>query len=79
MTKKEYCETYPIWGVWPDSAFTGIEVHGIERDSCEDYVYYIRILGNKRTYHKSKIRYYDNRPYFSWKDVDIFLNEILKV
>lgn len=79
MTKKEYCETHPIWGVWPDSTCVGFEIHGIEREATESYVYYIRILGGKRTYHKSKIRYYDNRAYFSWFAQDVFLNEVLKV
>lgn len=79
MTKKEYCETHSTCGIWSDSAFSGIEVHGIEQEDYEDYVYYVRTLDSKKTYHKSKIRYYNNRPYFSWKDIDIFLDEVLRV
>lgn len=79
MTKKEYCETHPIWGIWGDSAFSDVEVHGIEQEGVDDYVYYVRISDSKKTYHKSKIRYYDNRPYFSWFAQDIFLDEVLRV
>lgn len=79
MTKKEYCETHPTCGLWSDSTFSGIEVHGIEQEGVEDYVYYVRITCDKKTYHKSKIRYYNNRPYFSWFAQDVFLHEVLKV
>lgn len=78
MTKKEYCETHPILSLWSDSAQSGIAVCGYEY-GVYNYVYYIRVLGDKRTYHKSKIRYYDNRPYFSWKDIDIFLDDVSRV
>ena len=79
MTKREYCETYPICSTWSDSAFSGVEIHGIEHEGCDNYVYYVRVLGDKRTYHKSKIRYYNNRSYFSWKDVDIFFDDIIRI
>ena len=79
MTKKEYCETHPVCGTWADSAFSGIEIHGIENEDYDDYVYYVRVLSSKKTYHKSKIRYYDDRPYFSWFAQDIFLDEVSKV
>lgn len=79
MTKKEYCESHSVCSVWGDSAFSSVEVHGIEAEGVEDYVYYVRVSGSKRTYHKSKIRYYDSRPYFSYFAQDIFLDEVLKV
>lgn len=89
MTKKEYCETHPICGLWSDSAFFnfkapgidvhGIEVHGIEQENLEDYIYYAHVCGDNKTYHKNKIRYYNSRPYFNWKGIDIFLDEILRV
>ena len=79
MTKKEYCESHPVCGLWSDSAFSDVEVHGIEYEDYEYYVYYVRILCDKKTYHKSKIRYYDDRPYFSYFAQDIFLDEVMRV
>ena len=79
MTKKEYCETHPVCGLWSDSAFSGVEVHGIEDVECESYAYYVHIAEDRRTCHKSKIRYYDNRPYFSYFAQDIFLDEVMRV
>lgn len=56
MTKRQYCLANPMIAMFPESAFSGIAVHGVEYINCESYLYISHICGKITTYHRVKVR-----------------------
>ena len=80
MTKKEYCESHRTIGVWDNEVVAcKAKIHGFEYDCGKNYncVYFTGICGEKTTFHRSKIRYYDGNPFFSWGGKDIYFDDVM--
>lgn len=78
MTKKQFCRATKAVAYF--SGWGGLEIHGVEYGE-EDYIYYV---GNAwyggadgKTYHKTKIYYDTDRPYFKHNGARIRLDECI--
>ena len=54
MSKQEYCNTHEAVAYY--SGFGGLEIHGVEYENGEDYVYAVSgAWCSKKAYHKLKV------------------------
>jgi hypothetical protein len=81
MTKaKAYCLSHDTIAVRSESAFSGVEVKGIEWEDGEQYMYYVDVAGDSRTYHRAMIKVNNrSRYYITRLGRYLFLDEIVRV
>ena len=78
MNKRTYCLENETIGYY--SGWGGIEIHGMEYECGEDYVYFVGgAWGSTPSYHKAKVQYtLTGNPYFNYRSHRIPLSECLR-
>ena len=76
MAKKEICQSNETVAYY--SGWGGIEIKEFEY-GIEDYIYYVaNAWYSPKTYHKSKVYYDSDIPYFKYNNHKIPLNECIR-
>ena len=78
MTPKKYCESHDVIAYY--SGWGGVEIHGVEDEGCETYVYFkASAWYGKKTYHRCKVHFSQKgHAYFRCGRGMIYLSECIK-